>query len=415
MSLYGLAHYWPLDEASGATVTDTVGEWASTVIHDDAAGTDTVVDAWIAKGRNLAKAGANHGYIRLWNGAQDLTYSLTTWSVGVTFAHPDLGIGFAMLWTIGNSGVTDASYVFVSKGEIGAGLESADTLIEAYPAASVTTDDGNPHQAIFSCDGTSTRLYYDGALVATVAAALPLQPKQLVSEIGGLGETGWNAGWVDEVQIWDRALGATDAAALWNDGTGTAANVYALTFAPPDTSWADTLTQERVYYACDISDGVLDTIRVPISSWQATIQADRSSFVQAVVPGLLSWIDAIEARPNAEFVIRRGVTLADGSAEETELARAPLRLRYDRGPTNATGTLSGYSTFTPRLYPLTRALRSVRSISVDGSSYRVRCAVDFFLRPGDIAIVDGEEITLAYINYIVGQGDEYMDVGTRAL
>jgi hypothetical protein len=415
VSASGLIHYWPLDEASGATVTDVVGGWESTVVHDDAAGTDTVVEAWIGNGRLLAKDSANHGYIRLWTGSEDLTYSFPEWSVGVTFSHPEIGLNFAMLWTIGDIGTTDANYVFITEDTIEFGLESEDGLVDEYEFALADVDDDNPHQAILSCDGESTRLYLDGVLVATAAAALPLQLKQSLAEIGGLGEMGWNAGWVDEVQVWDRALNAADAQALWADGDGLSALDYAALFEPPDTSWADALTTEQRYYALEIDDGALDPIRIPISSWQATIQLDRASYGQAVIPGALPWVDAIDARADGEFVIYRGVRYPNGDTQEIEIARVPMQqVDLDQGPTNATIRLSGYWVEPPPLSSLTRTLHNVRSRSV-GRGLRVRCDIDWFLRPGFTASVDNGSFTVRYINYYANASDEYMDVGEQVL
>ena len=169
----------------------------------------------------------------------------------------------------------------------------------------------------------------------------------------------------------------------------------------------------QTYYAMEISDGVLDTIRIPISSWQATVQTDRASFAQAVIPAAIQWVDAVNDRSDGQFIIYRGVRYSDGTAQESELARSPLQtIRFDRGPTNATMTISGYATLPASSSVLTRTLQNVRSVSI-GSGIRVRCDVDFFLRPGHTAIANGSEFTVAYINYYANSSDEYMDVGER--
>jgi hypothetical protein len=158
------------------------------------------------------------------------------------------------------------------------------------------------------------------------------------------------------------------------------------------------------------------TVRVPISSWQATLQTGRSNYVQCVVPAVLTWVTAINAA--TEFVVSRTATLPDGSVIEYEMARAPVgEARFDRGPTNYTCTLSGYSTgFAADEEPSAatdRVLAKVRSLSFGVGGRRVRCAVDWLLRPGQRAIVDDVPFTVAYINYYVGGGDAYMDAGER--
>ena len=184
----------------------------------------------------------------------------------------------------------------------------------------------------------------------------------------------------------------------------------------PFVDWAanlDPLTTQT-YYALDIDDGVLDALRIPISSWQATLQLDRSSFVQAVIPAALVWLQQIQARTDPDIIISRGVRYEDGSTQEAELARMPLRTaRYQRGPNRATITLSGYGS-TPIPDYGSRTLRDIRSITTD-PGFRVRCAIDWFLRPGQFATADGNLFTVSYINYYANADDQYMDVGERAL
>ena len=58
-----------------------------------------------------------------------------------------------------------------------------------------------------------------------------------------------------------------------------------------------------------------------------------------------------------------------------------------------------------------RALTGLRTVS-SGSSLRVRCAVDWLLRPGHRAYVQGVPFVVRYINYYAPAGfDSYMDVG----
>lgn len=169
----------------------------------------------------------------------------------------------------------------------------------------------------------------------------------------------------------------------------------------------------QTYYACDIEDPVLETIRVPVSSWQATLQTDRSSFLQAVIPAADPWLGPIADRPDAEVVIRRGARFEDGSTEETELARAPIRTpRHNRGPTKSTLTVTGYRQMVAPSSPRTRTVTGVRSVTTSPDR-RVRCEIDWFLRPGD-TVNDGEAAFVAdYINYYVNRTDAYMDVGER--
>lgn len=156
------------------------------------------------------------------------------------------------------------------------------------------------------------------------------------------------------------------------------------------------------------------TARAPISSWQATLQTGSSNYVQCVIPACSIWESAINSA--TEFVIYRRAVLPDGSAVEYEMARAPAEQpQFDRGSQRHACTLSGYSDAfaasedPPTIYD--RALTGIRSIS-SGSSYRVRCAVDWLLRPGHRAFVEGAPFIVKFINYYAPSGfDSYMDVG----
>lgn len=157
-------------------------------------------------------------------------------------------------------------------------------------------------------------------------------------------------------------------------------------------------------------------VRVPISSWQATLQTGGSNYVQCVVPAVLEWVARINEA--TAFAIVRVATPPGGAAIEYEMAAAPLgQIQVSNGPTNYTATLSGYSTaFAADEAPdaaYDRALSSVRSISSGTGGYRVRCAIDWLLRPGHRAILGAESFVVGYINYYATSGnDRYMDVGS---
>jgi hypothetical protein len=158
------------------------------------------------------------------------------------------------------------------------------------------------------------------------------------------------------------------------------------------------------------------TVRVPISSWQATLQTGASNYVQCVVPAVAAWAATISEA--TEFVISRRAAIPDGAPIEYEMARAPVQtISMDRGPTNYTGTLSGYSdAFAENEAPdatYDRTLTGIRSVTSGSVKTRVRCGIDWLLRPGQRAFYDGEaSIIVSYINYYVPAGsDAYMDVG----
>lgn len=193
------------------------------------------------------------------------------------------------------------------------------------------------------------------------------------------------------------ALGAGKAVA-WHDFTG----------AVSETS--------TLAYVMDLI-GPSGTVRVPISSWQATLQTDASCYVQCVVPACLPWVELIVAA--TEFVIYRRATLTSGATIEYEMARSPLETRsYAQGGFNYSATLSGYpDALTADASPPTtfdRTLTSVRVVNDGDGGIRVTADIDWLLRPGMRAYYGETPILVDYINYYVPGNDQYMIVGERA-
>lgn len=179
--------------------------------------------------------------------------------------------------------------------------------------------------------------------------------------------------------------------------------------------FTDQLGDTQIYYVMDLITPS-GPVRVPISSWQATLQVSRSNYVQCVIPACMPWIAAIDAATS--FVVYRAAVVPGVGVIEYEMARSGLpTARFDRGPQRYTCTLSGYTAgFAPDEDPApatNRILKDVRSISADSGGRRVRCGIDWLLRPTHRVTADGETFFCSYINYYVGQGDAYMDVGER--
>lgn len=171
----------------------------------------------------------------------------------------------------------------------------------------------------------------------------------------------------------------------------------------------------RIFYEMHLTGD--PQVVMPISSWQATLQVDRSNFLQCVVPAVDDFVSVIAARQGSEEMVVSRVAIDGGNRFETEIARAPMTTTsIAAGSTNYTCTMSGYEDAPdPPTSPKTRVLTGIRSIAIDGAGrYRVRADIDWFLRPGDTASADGDTFTASYINYYSpSQGDSYMDVGDR--
>lgn len=169
------------------------------------------------------------------------------------------------------------------------------------------------------------------------------------------------------------------------------------------------------YYVMDLITPS-GTVRAPISSWQATLQTGLSNYVQCVVPAVSAYVDTINAA--TQFVVSRRVVLPGDVVIEYEMARAPVQtVSLDQGPSRYTATISGYSTgFAPDEDPsaaYNRTLQDIRSISVATGGTRVRCSIDWLLRPSHRVYAGSRNFVAAYINYYVGNNDAYMEVGER--
>jgi hypothetical protein len=155
------------------------------------------------------------------------------------------------------------------------------------------------------------------------------------------------------------------------------------------------------------------SVRVPISNWQATLRTGAQNFLQCNVPGCAPYLESLNLA--TAFIIRRRVVLPSGTAIEYEMANADISsLSLAQGPRNYTATLTGFSTGFAQEEDtspaLERQLREVRQTNVSGSGLRVRCDVDWLLRPGMTARLNNVPFVVGRISYFVSSAEAYMDV-----
>lgn len=158
------------------------------------------------------------------------------------------------------------------------------------------------------------------------------------------------------------------------------------------------------------------THRIPISSWQSTLNVERSNYLQCVIPAANNWLDEINAATN--FAIIRYVEFEGMTIELEMVSMAPTLKDFTQSPNKYTCVLSGYTdgydadADPPELYD--RDLQDIRLVNTSASGTRVRCAIDFLLRPAQRAWIDDEtSFIVSYINYYINSLDAYMDVGER--
>jgi len=169
----------------------------------------------------------------------------------------------------------------------------------------------------------------------------------------------------------------------------------------------------ETYYVMDITGDPVT--RIPITSWQATLHATQQSYLQAVIPAASQWYALLAARLTAgeSFEIPRGARLPSGLTVEQLMASATLQqVRADQGWARHTVTLASYGPPVVTASPTTRAVQDIQLVSTNGSSARLRGAIDWTLQPGDTATGGGLSFTAKYVNYYVGDGGAYMDVGS---
>lgn len=171
------------------------------------------------------------------------------------------------------------------------------------------------------------------------------------------------------------------------------------------------LTARTTYVMALVTPGGL--VRVPISSWQSTLNASEASYLQCVIPAVTEWVSTLESATS--FIIYRRTTLLTGGAYEYAMATAPTQtISLDQSGRRHTATISGYTDTYPTTEPTPsrdRALEGVRLSSSTGGRRRVQCAIDWLLQPGQRAVLDGDPFEVAYISYFCNTTSESMIVG----
>ena len=167
-------------------------------------------------------------------------------------------------------------------------------------------------------------------------------------------------------------------------------------------------------YVMDITDGSGTVTRVPISSWQVTLSTENQSYAQCVVPAINDDLVAI-INAGVTFAISRVAHPASGVSFEQMIVQAPLQTRaLAQGAINQTATLSGYTDPVPANTdpdPVTdRVLTQINTSFIYDTSSRVRCSIDWLLRPAQRAFFNGTPMLVTSISYYVGNQQAYMDV-----
>lgn len=201
--------------------------------------------------------------------------------------------------------------------------------------------DGNPHHVVATHDGSTLRLYVDGAQVASVAAVGNLNGGNADIYIGTRQTSGTHfTGTIDEVAIYGTALSAARVAAHYTAGTT----------APPPSSTSTISATRLARTAAFASATVLASTMsanvpartvafvsetVAVSTMSAVRQARTAAFASDVVPeSYTSTIAAVRQPRVADF---SSSTVADSTIAATRLTRtaAFTSEAVIEGPTSA--------------------------------------------------------------------------------
>jgi hypothetical protein len=402
----GPVHYWPLDETGGDTVEDVNGGLEGSVVGDPSDITSIPAGSGFGRARNLELG--NPAHLFLHQAPDNPAVVWDEWSVMIRFRR---AAGDVSPWLYGQRTSEDTNSLEMA---IVSGIEiytwmwgpAGDPHV-LFSDLGRNVFDGAWHRMTLTCDGATLRQYVDADEVGSESGDFQLMPEseQVIGWAYYWGNGGQIA--VDDIGLFDYAL-TPEQVALWH--------AVPLSEVVEFEDWrvdADPLTTTP-YYVLDVDDGDLPPLRVPISSWQATLQQDRSSYAQVVIPAAQPWVSGLAARAETgEFIISGGLRYADGSTREHVIVRAPLRnLRIDEGPRRLTATVSAHWTLPENLDPRTREMRGIRS-QTNTPGIRLRADLDWFARPGDVVEGRGHSFTAAYLNMYVTGSEQYMDVGER--
>lgn len=179
----------------------------------------------------------------------------------------------------------------------------------------------------------------------------------------------------------------------------------------PRTKWSIPANQpiQRVFIVVLRDDG-LDDFELPVQTITMRLRDTRASYVSCNVPNPTAYTDGILDRSDGTMHILAGDRTADGERHLEELIYANIDNIYlNQGETNNL-TLTGLRYITHD-NPKEVALDGISRMVLDERErYRVRCGVDFFVRPTDEITARGETFTADLISYVITPTDAYMEV-----
>ncbi len=216
----GLVGYWPLDNGSGNTATDTSGGHNGTLNNGPAWTTGKIGTALSFNGSNTS-VDINHNVVNT-SGSYSVAAwvqlaSLSNWSTAVSQDGSNVS-GFFLQYTSPSAGADGGKFAFSL-------LSSDSTSANVVRATSPFSPIANTWYhlvGVYDAGSGQSQLYVNGALVATRAVSAPWNATGETV----IGRARYNAGpvdfWpglIDDVQISNQALSASDVTTLYQSAS----------------------------------------------------------------------------------------------------------------------------------------------------------------------------------------------------
>ena len=203
-----LVNYWPLDEASGSSVTDTVGGLVGIVADDP--DDLTIVPAKFGNGRDTG-AVAGITSVQFHSGDNDSTYRLAQWSVSFWVHISDTPAeNSPNIFNIGRY-YSSFDYPEFTQVFVYGNKSQSQLYVDVYGGTSdifttheqIGFDWHAQHHIVITGDGANVCVYLDGVKIQDVACDAELTPKHQSSMASPTGNV---HAIFDDIAIWNVAM-----------------------------------------------------------------------------------------------------------------------------------------------------------------------------------------------------------------
>ena len=175
--------------------------------------------------------------------------------------------------------------------------------------------------------------------------------------------------------------------------------------------WTPVISATIYRFALENGQGRVD---IPISNFSGQLRSGEPSYLQVTIPDAKSCSGIIAdfaAQSDTEMVIEAGYRWSDGRFDTQEIARTRLRnVRYDIGARSSSVQLDGIDT---RINPTPKSVNLIGAnyrSQDDAGRVRYRCAMNFDVRPGDTAQINGESFIVGELSYDVTVNNATLEV-----